>query len=98
MRKPVYGVGINDANYKTTHCVNNQQYPCPVYTRWMRILATCYSEYVKPEYIGYTVSKEWLTFSNFSLWYALNAIEGYYLKVEGLIYSAETCSFVETKQ
>jgi len=99
LRKPVYGVGINDAKYKTSHTVNNKQYTCPIYTRWVNILSRCYSDYVFPDEVDSTMSKEWLRFSNFSKWYTLNVIEGYVLsknmKVrDNKVYSAKMCLFV----
>lgn len=62
-RKPLYGVGINDAPYHTTKC--------PYYQKWQKLLERCYSEpYTqrKPSYREVTVCDEWLTFSNFRKW------------------------------
>lgn len=62
-RKPLYGVGINDAPYHTTKC--------PYYQKWQKLLERCYSEpYMqrKSSYREVTVCDEWLTFSNFRKW------------------------------
>lgn len=62
-RKPVFGVGINDADYIVGKC--------PFYRKWTNMLMRCYSEtYLinNPSYRGCTVSDSWLVFSNFRSW------------------------------
>lgn len=62
-RKPLYGVGINDAPYHTAKCC--------YYRKWQKLLERCYSNpYMKrkPSYREVTVCDEWLTFSNFRKW------------------------------
>lgn len=110
--KLVYGVGVNDADYnvqkfETTGYVNGKQkrkliWVCPFYRAWNNMLRRCY--YIKtqgkqPTYIGCTVTREWLKFSNFRAWMDKQDWEGKQLDkdllVEGnKIYSAETCAFV----
>jgi len=66
-RKLAYGVGRNDADYKTA--VNGER--CPYYRRWSSMLNRCYSasyQNMFPTYIGCTVCKDWLTFSHFRAW------------------------------
>lgn len=80
VKKLVYGVGINDADYVVqkweTIIVNGKQkkkliWFCPYYRAWTSMLKRCYStkyQECRPTYIGCTVSKEWKTFSNFRSW------------------------------
>ena len=76
--KLVYGVGINDADYvvqkkETVGYVNGVRkqkivWECPYYRVWKGMLKRCYSPELQerqPTYKGCSVSKEWLTFSNF---------------------------------
>jgi len=67
-RKPVYGVGINDAPYMTG---NVQCGICPFYQAWLSMLMRCYCEKYferQPTYRHCSVTKEWLTFSAFREW------------------------------
>jgi hypothetical protein len=107
IRKPVYGVGINDSDYVTERKekVNGKWkvlWKCPYYCRWRDMLARCYSEKYQeryPTYKGCTVIDEWLLFSNFKRWMEKQDWEGKDLDkdllVEGnKVYSPETCVFV----
>ncbi|TOB13963.1 hypothetical protein, partial [Vibrio parahaemolyticus] len=61
--KLIQGVGINDADYASSKC--------PYYKKWHGIIIRCYDKSYqerKPSYVGATVCKEWLTFSNFRDW------------------------------
>ena len=110
-KKLVYGVGINDADYvveqkKTINIngVNKQRlvWACPYYRTWVNILSRCYSSKFQeryPTYKGCSVSKEWLTFSNFRSWMTAQDFEGMQLDKDLLlegnkVYSPETCVFV----
>ena len=81
IRKLVYGVGVNDADYAVTKwesvgCVHGKQkrklvWVCPFYKTWTNMLERCYSiKYQEryPTYRGCSVSAEWLTFSVFKNW------------------------------
>lgn len=81
MKKTVYGVGINDADYSTQlfeECgqVNGKRkikmvWKCPFYRKWESLLRRCYAEDYqnkRPTYRGCTVCEEWLRFSNFKAW------------------------------
>jgi len=95
-RKLFCGVGINDANYET--------HECPYYKRWAQMLSRCYSKKYqerKPTYIGCTVCKEWLTFSNFKAWmegedWAGKSIDKDLLFFNNKIYSEKTCIFIDS--
>lgn len=110
-RKLVYGVGVNDADYVVTKwetiIVNDKQkkklvWVCPFYRAWKGMLTRCYStkyQDKQPTYIGCSVSKEWLNFSNFRAWMEKQNFEGMHLDKDLLIeenkvYSPETCVFV----
>lgn len=110
--KLVYGVGINDADYKTH--MYQQDAPskkqklvwiCPFYQRWKSMLERCYSEKYQarqPTYVGCSVSKDWLSLSNFKSWMEKQDWEGKQLDKDVLlfgnkVYSNETCVFVSRK-
>lgn len=70
-RKTVYGFGINNADYNIARLVNGKLLVCPFYRKWCNMLKRCYSkEYQKDNraYLGCSVCKEWLLFSNFKKW------------------------------
>ena len=101
-RRPLYGVGINDADYKVNYRVDGVMYRCPFYERWSYMIKRCYSiNYQKKQksYIGCTVTKEWLTFSIFKAWMEEQDWRGMHLDKDILaqgnkIYSPELCLFV----
>lgn len=111
-KKLVYGVGINDADYATQKVetigyVDGKRkqkmfWTCPVYRAWKAMLERCYSDKYQdryPTYKGCSVSKEWLTFSNFRAWMEKQDFEGKQLDKDLLfegnkVYSPETCVFV----
>ena len=81
MKKLVYGVGINDADYvveikETIGYVDGKQkqkqlWICPFYRVWRDMLQRGHSEKLKlkyPTYKDVSVSKEWHRFSTFSRW------------------------------
>ena len=82
-RVPLYGVGINDADYviakhrqleeRLVSGRKKQQliWICPYYQRWSSLLKRCYSKKTHkkcPTYKDCTVCEEWLTFSVFKAW------------------------------
>ena len=80
IRKLMYGVGINDADYAVTKyetiIVNGKRkqklvWFCPFYRAWSGMLERCYSikyQERRPTYVGCSVSEEWKTFSVFKNW------------------------------
>lgn len=63
VRRLVYGVGNNDANYSVTGC--------PYYERWKKLLMRCFCpKYLdkQPTYVGCTIEESWKTFSVFKSW------------------------------
>lgn len=101
-RKPLYNLGINDADYIVSSKINGKTIECPFYTTWRNMIARCYCKaYQKgrPTYIGCTVSKDWLLFSNFKKWmerqnWFNNALDKDILYPGNKHYSSETCVFI----
>lgn len=101
-RKPVQGIGINDAEYMTSPTVNGKKIICPYYRRWHGMLQRCYSTKLHakhPTYKHCTVCSEWLTFSAFKIWMIPQHWQGLELdkdiKVKGnKVYSPGTCLFI----
>lgn len=101
-RKPVYGVGINDADYVTRPKINGDQVVCPYYRTWSSMIVRSYSDKYqvsRPTYIGCSVTKEWLIFSNFRKWMETQDWQGKQLDKDILIpgnkvYRPDTCVFV----
>jgi len=101
-RKPVLGVGINDADYKTIYEEDGKKYRCPFYIKWKDMIRRCYSEKIhknRPTYEECSVCEEWLTFSNFKCWMEQQDWKGNHLdkdlKVKGnKVYSPDYCLFV----
>jgi len=101
-RKPVFGIGINDADYVVCPTVNGKQQWCRFYTVWHSMIRRCYSPIAQrrnPTYIGCTVCDEWLRFSAFKKWMEKQAWRGNQLDKDIIIpgnkiYSPDTCCFV----
>ena len=105
-RKLVCGVGINDADYKTSSRKEGKRdWLCPYYSVWKRMIDRCYNkEHQKthPTYRDCSVCHEWLTFSNFKSWmekqdWKDKHLDKDLLKVGNRVYSADTCVFVDIK-
>lgn len=98
----VKGVGINDAEYVVNPTINGIRVPCKIYLKWKNMLERCYCEKFhkrNPAYIGCTVCKEWLTFSNFKAWIDAQDWEGKEIDKDLLfignkIYSPDRCIMV----
>lgn len=101
-RRPLYGVGINDANYLVCPKINGKKLMCPIYCKWHDMIKRCYSEKAlkrNPTYIGCVIYNEWLIFSVFKSWMEKQDWKGKSLdkdiKVIGnKIYSPDHCLFV----
>lgn len=102
-RKPIDGVGINDADYTTQPKIDERFHvTCPAYSTWQNMIKRGYSVKLKtrnPTYMDIQVCKDWLKFSNFREWYIKNHRDGHQLDKDLLIpnnkiYSPETCIFI----
>jgi len=102
MRKPLYGVGINDSWYVISKKTEGKLILCPIYRVWANMITRCYSDqYQKkhPTYEDCTVCDEWLLFSCFYKWAVNRYIIGYDLDKDiklpdNKIYSPMACIFV----
>lgn len=81
MSKLVYGVGINDVDYKVSKKVELPRvdgkrkqklvWVCPYYVKWKEMLRRCYDKTwleTNPSYFGCKVCDHWLYLSNFIEW------------------------------
>lgn len=114
--KLIFGVGINDAGYvvkvhkelgkKGGKRLREVVWRCPYYVKWESMISRCYSKNFhkrKPSYIGCSVCKDWLTFSNFKDWVNSQPDKNWMGKdldkdliTGGKVYSPETCVFLPT--
>ena len=105
--KLVYGIGINDADYRIyrREIINGKLkivWKCPYYTKWGGMLRRCYSkEYQEkyPTYKGCIVHEDWLLFSNFKEWMEAQTwqnrqLDKDFLIEENKMYSPSTCLFI----
>ncbi|MCX4071906.1 hypothetical protein [Aeromonas caviae] len=101
-RKKIYGVGINDADYPTTHKLKNgKTWSCPLYSRWSDMLRRCYSPKSLANFASYKgcyVDDQWHSFMNFRKW-MLNQDwdSGMFLDkdyLSGVVYGPDTCVLV----
>ena len=101
-RKPVYGVGTNDADYMTIPKVNGVALWDPAYSAWVSMIRRAYSQKYhasRPTYSGVTVCKEWHSFSAFRAWWLANYREGFQcdkdmLSVGNREYGPDVCVYV----
>lgn len=102
-RKPIYGAGINDADYITTETqAGGTRLRCPFYNTWANMLQRCYSVTFlakHPTYRECRVCDEWLTFSIFKRWMEAQDWQGKCLDKDIIssgnkIYSPDTCVFI----
>lgn len=106
----IYGVGINDAEYKVCKGITKDgkwvlTWMCPFYKAWKEMMRRCYSgrfHQDNPSYHGCSVCEDWIYFSNFRGWMESQDWEGNDLdkdliKKGNKIYSPETCVFISKK-
>ncbi|NRB39667.1 MAG: hypothetical protein HRU20_14555 [Pseudomonadales bacterium] len=70
-RKPVYGIGVNDADYIISRKVDGKQITCPIYEKWKAMMKRCYNAAYKktnPAYDGCSVDPAWHEFTVFRSW------------------------------
>lgn len=105
MKKLIYGVGINDADYPIAKnvslgYVNGKQiqkriWTCPYYRKWHSMLKRCFCPKTKisdKSYESATCCKEWLIFSNFKKWMEQQEWEGKHLDKDLLLSGNSTYS------
>ena len=99
MSNLVEGVGLNDLNYVLRDSNGKM---CPYYRTWGNMLKRCYNKCYHEthiSYIGCSVCKEWLLFSNFRKWmikqdWKDKQLDKDILVIGNKIYGPETCCFV----
>jgi len=105
--KKIYGIGINDADYKVVvwdivQGVRKIIFRCPFYDVWCSMIERCYSDRFKsksPSYADCTTCPEWIYFSRFKAWMEVQDWEGSQLDKDLLvrgnkIYGPKTCIFI----
>jgi len=105
MKKLVFGVGINDADYIVRKQINKISIWCPYYVVWYGMLKRCYSAEAlnkRKTYIGCKVCDKWLMFSKFKIWmmsqnWKNKDLDKDIFRPGNKMYSPETCVFVEPK-
>lgn len=104
-RRPVHGVGINDADYCIHPWVNGKRIKkCPFYSCWNSMIERCHSAKFQakwPTYIGCEVCEEWTnSFMNFRAWMDMQDWVGKELDKDligdGKLYSPDNCVFVSS--
>ncbi len=104
MRRLIYGVGVNDADYMVQPIVNGKQVRCPYYRAWTGMLRRVYSNKfhaIQPTYEDTTVCSEWHSFMTFRAWMMKQDWENKQLDKDILHpnnkhYSPENCCFVSS--
>ena len=98
----LFGVAINDVDFSVRIYKDGKTRTHPAYSVWIGMLNRCYGDQIKNKTTSYQdcyVCEEWLSFSNFLLWWKQNAIKGFcmdkdILHINNKIYSPNTVIFV----
>lgn len=104
IKRLVYGVGVNDADYCVKPTIQGKQVECKFYSTWKNMLERCYSDKFKEKNQTYkecTSCSDWLLFSNFKGWMEKQDWQGKELDKDILvqgnkIYSPEFCVFIKS--
>lgn len=97
----VYGVGVNDATYRTETRIDGKRVACPAYVAWKSMLNRAYSNKChanRPTYSGVKVCDEWRSLMSFRCWFIESQVDDWHIDKDLLygdgIYSPATCIFV----
>lgn len=101
-RRPVFGVGINDADYMIYVVVDGKKIICPYYKVWKSMLGRCYNKKfhaVQPTYADCSVCDDWKIFTNFKHWmknqdWYGKELDKDILKEGNKVYSSNLCVFI----
>lgn len=104
MKKMIYGVGFNDADYVVRPSINGERAICHFYKTWSDMMKRCYSDKWRVDnqsYIGCSVSPEWHSFMAFKVWMETQDWQGNELDKDLLFtgnktYSPDVCVFVSS--
>lgn len=102
IRRPIYGVGINDVSFITSCKLNGKKFSHPAYVAWKNILTRAFDHsYISkfPTYHNVTVCAEWMVFSSFLVWWKQNYKTGWQLdkdliQLGNRVYSPSTCVYI----
>lgn len=102
MKKLVFGIGINDADYPVRTIVNGKSTLCPCYRTWHDVCRRVYSKVLhkkRPTYIGATLCSEWISFMEFKSWmetqnWAALQLDKDIILPKNKHYAPEMCCFV----
>jgi hypothetical protein len=102
MKKPLHGVGINDASYQVRARANNNIFKCPFYKTWSDMIRRCYDKKYhlrQPTYAGCSICDEWISFMSFRSWMIKQDWKGNQLDKDIIltgnkVYSPDFCAFV----
>lgn len=108
MNKILYGVAVNDADYRVRITENYYKpcgkrsnkdiWVCPFYAAWKNMLGRVYGNQKRKAYEGVGICDSWLLFSNFKRWMETQPWEGNSLDKDligsGKLYSEDTCIFI----
>lgn len=101
-RKPVYGIGLNDADYAVRPVVNGVRLLDPAYIAWADMLNRAYDPKYHarhPTYSDITVCSEWHSFRAFRAWWLANYREDWQLDKDLLTvgnreYGPDACIYI----
>lgn len=101
----IYGIAINNADYKVKPVINGKQITCPYYRTWFSMIQRCYSTSFHkkwPTYAECSVTNEWLHFLTFKAWMEKQDWKGKHLDKDIMfprnkIYKPGACVFVSAK-
>ena len=100
-RRPVNGIGENNAPYITGTRIDGNMIVDPAYQAWTSMLTRAYSAKYHdkwPTYVGVTVCEEWRKFMSFRMWWKGSQVDGWHLDKDLLSdsreYSPEACLFI----
>lgn len=101
-RKPIWGWGINDADYVVQPMVEGKRDSCPFYMTWKNMVTRVHDpayRATRATYVGCSICEEWRYFMTFRAWMIEQNWQGKHLDKDILIpgnkvYSPDTCVFV----
>ena len=105
MRKPLFGICLNDVDYATQPTINGKYAVDPAYRAWANMLDRAYNPKFhekQPTYAGVTVCKEWHSFSAFRTWWLSNYREDCQLDKDLLVvgnreYGPDVCVYIPSR-
>lgn len=104
MKRLIYGVGVNDADYPISRYekVNGkvkQVWMCPFYQSWLNMFKRNYSKKIHNTYETCSIKEEWKLFTNYKRWMETQHWQGNELDKDLLVagnkeYGPDTCVFI----